>query len=161
MAEGRRVVWPLVAVGLAVTAMTLAIGGCGEGDGVSAGAVVDAYFGPQLCAEARHELVRSGSRAGDLRVRAICLDEAQRGKRLNLVTVGANARGATEDSTTIAYVEPPGPANRFAQPIVEEAGIAFVTASSGADAARNVLRAVEAAGSGSLRDEVRNTLEAG
>lgn len=167
MGKGRGApTWPAggrarVAAALALVATTFAVIGCGEDQGVAAGAIVNAYFGAPLCTEAQGELERGDGRAGDIRVQVICLDEVARGRRLDLATVGANARRATEDSTAIAYVKSPGPANRFAQPIVEEAGIAFVTASSGVAAAQRVLRAVDDAGSGSLRDEVRKTLEAG
>lgn len=145
---------------LVLMATALVTVGCGEDEGVAAGATVNAYFGAPLCAGARGELMGSDGRAGDVRVQVICLDETSQGKRLDLATVGANARRATEDSTAIAYVEPPGPANRFAQPIVEEAGIAWVRAAVGKFAIRRVLKAVGDAGSGSLRDEVRKTLEA-
>lgn len=149
------------ALALATAALiVLAAVGCGEDEGVAAGATVDAYFGAELCAEAQRELARHDGRAGDLRVRLVCLDEPIHGKRLDLATVGANARRATEDSAAIAYVEAKGPASRFSQTIVEEAGIAWTLASSGADAVRRVLAAVEKAGSSSLRDEVRKTLEA-
>jgi hypothetical protein len=105
-------------------------------------------------------MARSDGRAGDVRVQVVCLDETRKDKRLDLATVGANARRATEDSTAIAYVELPGPANRFALPIVEEAGIAWMRAGTGSPALQRVLKAVEEAGSGSLRDEVREKLEA-
>lgn len=145
---------------LALLAAALVVFGCGEDKGVAAGATVNAYVAAPLCAEAQGELGRGNGRAGDVRVRVICLDETSRGKRLDLATVGANARRATEDSTAIAYVEPPGAANRFAQPIVEEAGIAWMRAGSGSSALQRVLKAIEEAGSGSLRDEVRESLEA-
>ena len=79
--------------------------------------------------------------------------------RLDLATIGANARRATEDSAAIAYVEPPGPANRFSRTILEEAGIAWTTSISGASAVARVLRAVSEADTDSLRDSVREALE--
>ena len=156
----RRPALARVAGALALLAALLVLSGCGEDEGAAAGATVDAYFAASLCPPARAELARSDGRAGELRVRAICLDEVGADDRLDLATVGANARRASEDSAAVAYVEPRSPANRFAQPIVEEAAIAFLYASSGAAAAQRVLRAVEEAGSGPLRDEVRKTLEA-
>jgi len=145
------------AVALAAASLiVLVAAGCGEDEGVAAGAVVNAYVGASLCAEA-HGVA---GKAGDLELRVICLRDPSPGGRLDLATVGANARRATEDSAAVAYVEARGPANRFAQTIVEEAGIAYVTASSGDDAVQRVLAAIEEAGSGSLRDEVRSTLEA-
>lgn len=144
-------------VGLA--ALLLGVAGCGE-DGATAGATVRLYVGADLCAEAKQELADGGGEAGDLEVEAVCLKPVETDGHLDLATIGANARRATEDSAAVAYVEPKGPANRFAQTIVEEAGIAFVTASSGKQAARRASSAVEEAGSGPIRDQVRNSLEA-
>jgi hypothetical protein len=144
------------AVALAAAALiALAAVGCGEDEGVAAGATVNAYFGASLCAEAQG----AAGKAGDLELRVICLEDPSPGGDLDLATAGASARRATEDSSAIAYVEARGPANRFARTIVEEAGIAFVTASSGESAVQRVLAAVEEAGSGSIRDEVRGNLE--
>jgi hypothetical protein len=126
---------------------------------VSSGATVRAYVGASLCAGAKRELSRQGGQAGEVHVDAVCLAEPRRGARLDLATVGANARRATEDSTAIAYVEADGPASRFSQPIVEAAGIAWTRASSGAGAIRRILHAVAEADLGSLRDSVREALE--
>jgi hypothetical protein len=132
--------------------------GCGGEAGVSSGATVNVYVGASLCPAAQRDLKRRRGRAGDVRVRALCLAESRGGRRLDLAAVGADARRATEDSTAIAYVEAAGPANRFSRPIVEEAGIAWFKASSGAAAMASLLDAVEAAGSGSLRESVREGL---
>ncbi len=146
---------PAVLVGLAAVVMALGVAGCG-GDSVDPGATVRVYVGADLCSEA--EL--ADGEAGDLHVKAICVDPVESGGRPDLAAIGANARRATEDSSAIAYVESRGPANRFSQTIVEEAGIAWTLASSGEKAMQRVLAAVESADSGSLRDEVRKTLEA-
>jgi hypothetical protein len=132
--------------------------GCGEGTGVEAGATVRVYAAPALCAQAEGAL-RAGGAAGDVRLAVRCLAPVQRGGRVDLATAGENAREATEDSTAIAYLETPNRAAPFAQPIVEEAGIAWIETTSGTQAMRQVMQAVEEAGSGSLRDEVRSTLE--
>lgn len=137
-----------------------ALSGCGGGEGVSPGAVVRVYVGASLCREAQRQLAAKGGRAGEVRVRVVCLREALRAGRLDLATVGANARRATQDSATIAYIEPPGRANRFSRPIVEEAGIAWEATRAGGPAVGRVLAAVAEAGSGSLREEVRKGLEA-
>jgi len=92
-------------------------------------------------------------------VRLFCLARTGAPGELDLAAVGANARRATEDATTIAYLEDPGPGNRFARPIVEEAGIAWIASSSGATGMRQILDAVAAADSSSLRDSVREALE--
>jgi hypothetical protein len=132
--------------------------GCGEGGGVSSGATVSAYVVAPLCEGAKMELARAGGRAGDLRVRAVCLANARSGDGLSLARIGANARRATEDSTAVAYLEPPDPAaNRFSRPILESAGIASIASNSGAAAMTRLLRAIrEAGGSGSLREAVRS-----
>jgi hypothetical protein len=125
---------------------------------VANGAAVTAYVGAPLCAGAKQELAREGGRAGDVRVRAVCLSSAGHGRRLILATVGANARRATGDSTTVAYLEALGRANRFSDPILESAGIAWIHASSGKTAMARLLPAIREANSGSLRQSVREAL---
>jgi hypothetical protein len=147
-----------VLAALALTVLAAGASGCGE-EGVSSGATVRVYVGAPLCAEAQRELKRLGGMAGEVEVRVICNPVVEHGGRLELTAVGAAARRATEDSTTIAYLEPPGSANRFSRTIVEAAGIAWTTATSGATAMDRVLHAVSEAGSGSLRDKVRSKLE--
>jgi hypothetical protein len=147
-----------VTVALALLVLGVGAGGCG-GEGVSKGATVNAHVSAPLCAAAKRELTKQGSSAGDVKLRAICLAPAMHGGRLDLATIGANARRATEDSSAIAFVEAPGPANRFSRTILEEAGIAWTTASSGASAMARVLRAVSEADTSSLRDSVREALE--
>lgn len=147
-----------VAAALALLALGAGGVGCGEA-GVSSGATVRAYVGAPLCVEAKRELAKHGGRAGDVRVSVVCLAEARRGKRLELAVVGADARRASEDSTAIAFVEPAGPASRFSRTIVEAAGIGWTTAASGAAAMQRILAAVSEAGSGALRNEVREALE--
>ena len=138
--------------------LALGVGGCGDG-GVSSGATLRVYVAAPLCAGAQHELAAQGGRAGDLKVKAVCLPGAERRSRLDLAAIGAGARRATEDSTAIAYLEPPVPANRFSQTIVEESGIAWIKASSGASAMDRILSAIAEADSGSVRDKVREALE--
>jgi hypothetical protein len=147
-----------VTVALALLVLGVGASGCG-GEGVSKGATVNAYVSAPLCAAAKGELTKQGSSAGNVKLRVVCLAPAMHGGRLDLATIGANARRATEDSSAIAFVEAPGPANRFSRTILEEAGIGWTTASSGASAVQRVLNAVSEAGSGSLRDEVRGDLE--
>lgn len=148
-----------VAAVLALLALGVGASGCGE-EGVTSGATVRAYVGASLCAEAQRELAKRGAEAGEVELRVECLDRVESHGRLDLATVGANARRATEDSTAIAFVEPPGPANRFSRTIVEESGIAWTTAASGTAAIRRILDAVSETGSGSLRSAVRDALEA-
>ena len=165
MASRRRLAAAVLAPALAVSALALA--GCGGGEGAAAGATVNVYVGTRLCGGAKQALAAAGGEAGDLKVRAVCLPPVEGAAlgttHLKLATIGANARRASQDSSAVAYLELPGRANRFAEPILKEAGIAYVNASSGGKAMRSILSAVEEAGSGSgsLRDEVRKTLESG
>ena len=131
--------------------------GCGEG-GAASGATVRIYVAAPLCGEAQRALKREGGKAGDLRVSAVCLPATDVGGRTDLATVGANARRATEDSTSVAYLEAPGPGAKFSQPIVESADIAWLKTNSGSTATRRVLKALGEAGSTSPRDAVRESL---
>lgn len=143
---------------VAISALVVAGAGCGEEGGVAEGAAVAAYVAAPLCAEAKRELEREGGEAGDVRVRALCLPAVGNG-RLNLAVVGANARRAAEDSTTVGYLEPPGPAARFSRPILESAGIALVSDGSGSAAMARLLRALREAGdAASLREGVADAL---
>ncbi len=134
--------------------------GCGNG-GVERGATVTAYVAASLCVDAEEELARSDGKAGDFEVRAICLPSARERDKLNLSTVGANARKATEDSTTVAYLEAVEPrAARFTHPILESAEIAWISNSSGQKAMARLLAAIERSGdSGKLRESVGDELE--
>jgi hypothetical protein len=116
--------------------------GCGEG-GAQSGATVSVYAGAPLCEEARE----GGGEAGDLEVRVVCLPPERDGERADLAAAGSNARRATEDSSSVAFLEAPGPAARFTQSIVEAADIAWVETSSGSTAMRRIVRALEGDGS--------------
>lgn len=144
-------------LGLALGALLVGGQGCGAGEGTAAGATVVAYVEAPLCAGARRELVGEGSRAGSVRVRAVCLAAAADGNRQNLATIGADARRASEDSATVAYLEPPVTPS-FSRPIVEAANIAVIRDGSGQVAMKRLLGAIGEAGSGSLRDSVREAL---
>jgi hypothetical protein len=127
---------------------------------VEVGAQVTVYVAPPQCKGAERVLEHSGGRAGPLRVRAICLQWAERGGRLDLATVGANARRAIEDSSAVGYIEAPGPAVRHSVPILEEAKIAVVESGSGAASMNRLLDAIRAAGTSSgLREAVGDELE--
>jgi hypothetical protein len=152
------------AAAAALVLLALATGavGCGGDEGVAAGATVRVYVSGSACPAAKRELARVGGRAGDVHISAVCLAATKAGGRPDLAAIGADARRASEDSAAIAYLEAPDPAAaRFAQPILESAGIGWIESRSGAAAMRRVLRAVDEADSGSLRDKVRANLEAG
>ncbi len=147
----------LVAIGLGLLVAGV---GCGQGEGVAEDATVIAYVEAPLCAGAEQELARAGGRAGSLSVRAVCLPSATDGRKLNLATLGANARRATEDSIAVAFLEAPNPqAARFTHPILETAEIPWLTSSSGKSAMANLLKLIEASGSGSLRSSLQQKLD--
>jgi hypothetical protein len=149
--------WGKAVLATAVGVLLLGSTGCGEGEGTAAGATVAAYVEAPLCVGARRELASEGGRAGSVRVRAVCLKGVREGRRLDLATVGANARRATEDSATVAYVEAPATPS-FSRPIVEAANVAVIRDRSGQVAMQRLLGAIGEAGSGSLRDAVREAL---
>jgi hypothetical protein len=138
----------------------VALTGCGGAEGVEAGATVRAYVVQPLCAGAERELQRHDGRAGDVQVEAVCLPSVESKGKLDLATVGANARRATEDSTAVAYLEAPGPGNEFSDPILESAEIPSIHDSSGTKAMAQLLRAIDNAGtSNSLRASVSEELK--
>jgi len=148
------------AAAAALAALLLALSGCGGGEGVETGATVRAYVVPPLCAEAEQQLQRAGGRAGDVRLEAVCLPSVRSKGRLDLATVGANARHATEDSTAVAYLEALSSGNEFSEPILRSAEIPTIYDSSGKQAMAQLLRAVESADtSGSLRASVSEELD--
>ncbi len=144
-----------------VAACVLLVGaaGCGGGTGVSEDATVTAYVEDPLCVTAKRELAEHDGRAGDLRVRAVCVPSPHEAKKLNLATLGANARQATEDSTSVAYLEALDPrASRFVHPILETAEVPWISEDSGAAAMAHLLKLLESADSGSLREHLREDL---
>ena len=115
--------------------------GCGTG-GAEIGATASVYAAAPLCKEARTD----AGAAGDLKVRVVCLPPRSSGDAA-LAAAGADARRATEDSTSVAFLEAPGPAAKFSQPIVEAADVAWVETRSGAAAMRRIVKALEGDGS--------------
>ena len=149
------------AVSLVVAAAIVvgASSGCGSGEGVQSGATVTAYAEASLCSEAKKELARRGGEAGDIQVHAVCLSSSHEAGKLDLPTVGANARRATEDSTAVAYLEAAEPrASRFTRPILETAEIPWIAASSGSAAMARLLKLIEETDSGSLRTSLQDKL---
>lgn len=143
----------LPAIAIAVLAVAGLVAGCGE-DGAEEGARLNVYVsaplrgdeaaaGRSLCAEAQ-EAARGAGSPGGFELRVVCLDAAGPQGRWTLARVGANARRATEDSTTVAYLgEPSQAARRQSQPIVEAAGIAALGGLSGRAAVAKVAAAIE------------------
>lgn len=145
---------------LAVACALLVAAGCGE-ESVGEGATVTVYASAPSCIGAKRELAREGGRAGDVRVRVVCLEDSEGGGSIDLAAIGASARRASEDSTTVAYIAEPDPAaSRFSRPILEAAGIAQLTGFHGAAAMSRLLRAIrQADDSSSLRESVRDDLQ--
>jgi hypothetical protein len=126
---------------------------------VEEGATVTAYVVAPLCPEAQQALARDGAGAGSVRVRAVCLPPAHIKGKLDLVAIGAGARRATEDSSSIVYIEPPDTAAaRFSEPILESAGVPLLIESSGEAAISQLRKALRGADSGSLRNSVNDAL---
>jgi hypothetical protein len=158
---------PGIAALLLVLAIAVGVAGCGEDEGVADGATVNAYVEEPLCKRPGMVLVPAGD--GDAMVlRFLCLPAARGpglsqgvggGRQVDLATAGANARRATEDSTTIAYLSAADPAvNRFTHPILEAAGIGWMTAENQVAAERRLGKIVAAADPSSLRADVREAL---
>jgi hypothetical protein len=153
----------LLALVLLSSLLAAAVAGCGGGD--AKGATVTVYVGAPLCPAAKADLASAGGEAGHFKVAAVCLPATEvpaatgTASRTDLATAGANARRATEDTSAVALMEPPGNASRFTHPILETAGIPLVTSSSGKAAMQRTLKAIEEAGSSSVRDGVREALE--
>jgi hypothetical protein len=90
-----------------------------------------------------------------VKVQVVCLiDAEEKGGRLDLARAGAEARRATQDSTTVAFLEVPGREVRYTRPILEEAGIAVLVGSSGTEAIAEVLDALDERGEKSPREAV-------
>jgi hypothetical protein len=147
-------------VTLLVVALGVGVAGCGGGD--ASGATVSVYVAAPFCAAAKAELAKHGGSAGHFKVAARCLAPSERaGGEVDLATAGSNSRRATEDTSTVATLEPPGPGTKFTRAILESASIPLVTTPSGQKGMARIIEAVESAGSSNVRESVRETLEPG
>lgn len=134
-----------------VVALAAVFAGCGAG-GTESGATVSVYAAAPLCKEAR----AGAGAAGDLEVRVVCLPPRGSGDAA-LAGAGADARRATQDSTSVAFLEATGPTAKFSRSIVEAADVAWVETSSGATAMQRIVKALEGDGSSprkAVSDEV-------
>jgi ABC-type branched-subunit amino acid transport system substrate-binding protein len=132
------------ALGAAALSLLVIASGCGqpeaEGDPVLAIYVSAPLTGPagpegrDAADGARLALADAEGEAGGIAVEAEYLDVAGRNEsRSDPVSAGRNARTATEDSTTIAYIgELDSAAGRTSVPITNSAGILQVAPGSGA-----------------------------
>jgi len=157
------VVLALVVVG------ALGAAGCGE-EGAEEGAELTVYVsaplrgaeaeeGKSLCVETREQAaqVRGGS---DYALRVVCLDATDPDGRWPLAKVGSNARRATEDSASIAYIgEPTRAARKQSQPIVEAAEIAALGGRNGKEAIETIVTALEEDDSNDPRAAVFDAVE--
>ena len=147
---------------MAACLLLLPAAGCGEGEGVEEGATATVYAAAANCNLATRVLENEGGRAGSVRVRILCLPSTEKAGHFDLAQIGANARRATEDSTTVAYIGEPEPhATRFSETILEEAGIAQLSEMNGSQAMHKILHAVREAdtSSTSLRGAVNDQLQ--
>lgn len=154
---------------LAVAVLSGGAIGCGE-DGAEEGAQLKVYVsaplrgseadaGRKFCAEARQAAKQAG-RPGGFALRVVCLEAGGQGGRWTLARVGANARRATEDSATVAYLgEPERAARRQSQPIIEAAAIAALGGLSGRAAMTEVAKALEEGDSSDPRRAVFDAVE--
>lgn len=133
--------------------------GCGE-EGVAEGATLSVYVSQPLCGEARAALREADSKAGDFSLRAVCVNDSGGRGDARLAAIGAAARQATEDSSSIAYVGTPArTAIRFSEPILEEADLIRISNSSGKAAVSQLLEALErVSDAGSLRPALSDEL---
>jgi hypothetical protein len=137
------------------------LAGCGSGEGVEDGATATVYVAAGPCSQAQRALESKGPEGDTVRLRIVCVPSTEKRGRFDLAQIGANARRATEDSTTIAYIGELEPrAVHFSETILEEAGIAQIPETSGAAAMAQLLQALNHASgdSGSLRQSIDDEL---
>jgi ABC-type branched-subunit amino acid transport system substrate-binding protein len=127
----------------ALLVLVLAASGCGIAGNARIEAPVAVYVslpltgprgadGRDAADGARFALEEAGGRAGSIQVRAHFLDDA-RGKPWDAVAVGENARTASQDHTTAAYIgELDSEPTRGSAPITNQAGIVQVSPGAGA-----------------------------
>ncbi len=149
----------------ALLLLVAGVAGCGEEEGVAEGAAVTVYVEPPVCATTQYEKVVA---EGGFEVRFVCLPSARReglsqgvggGRQVDLAVAGANARRATEDSTTVAYLQPRDPAvTRFTKPILESAGVGWIAADTAHDGVARLLTLLDEADPNSVRADVREAL---
>jgi hypothetical protein len=153
---------------LLTAVLVVAVAGCGE-EGAAEGAELTVYVsvplrgaeaerGRRLCDEAR-EGATQGGEDDDFKLRVVCLDASGPDGSWTLAKVGSNARQATEDSTTVAYIgEPSRAARKQSRPIVEAAEIAELGGVSGREAITQITEALRGDDSNDPRAAVFETL---
>jgi hypothetical protein len=143
---------------LLAVALGVGVVGCGGGD--ASGATVSVYVAAPLCGAAKAELAAHGAAAGSFHVAERCLAPSEKaGGGVDLATNGANSRRATEDTSAVAALEPPGPGTKFSSAILESAGIPLVVNRSAGKGMKRIIEAIESAGTGNVRESVGEALE--
>lgn len=149
---------PRLASVAACLLLAVAIAGCGEETGVADDARLSVYAEAALCPGAERALAEAGGRAGSFQLKVICLPAGGDAKGLDLAAIGADARRATEDSTTIAYLGTPR-TRPFSETILESPGIPSIYTTSGATAMSQLLDAfAKADDPNTLRESVDESL---
>jgi branched-chain amino acid transport system substrate-binding protein len=124
-------------------ALALVAGGCGgsSGGGTTGGETLTVYVSAPLHGDreaagraivngARLALADAGGRVGDLKVRAVYLDDTRDG-RWSLARTAANARSAAEDVTAIGYIgDLDSGATRVSLPITNQAEMVQISPGS-------------------------------
>jgi hypothetical protein len=145
---------------LLVAGLLLGASGCGE-EGAEEGATLNVYVsapGQRLCDEAREQAAQGGG--SDFELRVVCLDASGPEGNWTLAKVGSNARRATEDSASIAYIgEPTRAARKQSQPIIEAAEIAAMGSRNGNEAIKAITAALEEDDSDDPRAAVYDAIE--
>lgn len=126
-----------------IAALALAAAGCAEGGNGPGEATLTVYVsvpgqgsraveGRAVADGARLALSEVEGRVGDLRVRAVILDDTADGE-WSLARTAANARRAAEDTSAIGYLgDLESGATRVSLPITNQAGIAQISPASSA-----------------------------
>ena len=145
---------------LLLVALAVIVSGCGE-EGAQEGAELTVYVsapGERLCEEARAE-AQGMKTTGDHTLRVVCLDTGSENGG-TLARVGSNARRATEDSTTVAYIgEPDRQTRKQSQPILNTAEIAQLANLDGREAIETVIAAIDEGDSDDPRAAVYDAIE--
>ncbi len=151
--------WGRGALLLLAAVLAVIAAGCGE-EGAEEGAALTVYVsapGQRLCDEAQSE-ARGARTAGDHTLRVVCLDAGAGGG--TLAKVGSNARRATEDSTTVAYVgEPDRETRKQSRPILDTAEIGQLGEFNGQKAIETVTAAIDEGDPDDPRASVYDAIE--
>ena len=152
----------------ALVLLVAGVAGCGEEEGVADGASVTAYVEQPLCDKGAYVAVVQNESGDGIGLKFVCLPSARGaglsqgvggGRQVDLATAGANARRATEDATAVVYIAPDDPGvGRFTHPILEAAGIGWLTAETRREAIGRLSKLLFEADMSSLRADVREAL---